>query len=264
LALGEVATAADGAIVIIQPNEPLTKINNADLIRADILASNGIIQEIDTVLMTVAPPPPPPPDDLIDNVESWIPYIPGESLPIGDAELVPGEPIMRESVEILRGLLLESGANINIARAVRLGELDEVTHLAPVGPQDAERLQEEAALQSENELVIGVLRMEGEIERDYGEGPFLIYSVTIDQASDFNCDLEGKEYGENLILLIDSERDCAKVLDGLPEEEMDIDDAPSAGIYFGTRVCKYWGRNWFTGQPYHVCYPCFWGSEGSC
>ena len=244
-----------GETVTVVNTDIQPKVNNANLIGPDLQARNGLVHVIDQVLMSVAPPPPEAPD-LLTGIETWAPFPTGEFLPIGDAQLVPGAEPMRFAVETLGGLLLDNQVQINTARTVRLEEEGEITYVAPVSPPtDPGNLQEILELQSlapypqgEESQVLGVLLLDGELQGDYGPGPYLIYA-------------DGLSSEAPLIVLIDESGESVIEFEGVltEDEGMSIEEFPSVAIFFGTRYCKSWGTNWFTERPYHVCYPCFFG-----
>lgn len=205
------------------------KINHAYIIEADKQVDDQIVQVIDAVLTAVAlPEAQDPPDNLNPETETWIPYAPGEALPIGDAELVPGDPVIRGGVAELEEQLKERGTVINIARAVRLGEQDETTHLAPVGPESVPNRDELRRLAQADGYDIGVLVVEGETTMPGGPGPYIQRLV-----------LDPSEAGDQwYVQLVNSSGQSAEQLEVAYDPDTLVAIIPTAAIFYGTRWCK--------------------------
>jgi uncharacterized surface protein with fasciclin (FAS1) repeats len=205
------------------------RIDYAAIIAADKQVNEQVVQIIDAVLTPLALPGAESKPDNLNAVETWIPYAPGEPLPIGDAELVPGDPLIRAGVEALAEQLKARGTVINIARAVRLGEQGEITHLAPVGPEsvpdDFEKLK---AMAQQGGYDIGVLVVEGKTDLKGGPGPY-IQRLIVDPGAT-----------EDLwfVRLVDGRGEVVEQLEVAYDPASFIAAIPTAAIFYGTRWCK--------------------------
>jgi hypothetical protein len=193
--------------------------------------------------------------DVLSLVEIAIPYPPGITPPIGDAELVPGYPPMREAVAALAEQIWEAGVQINTARTVLLKESalalpnqddnegTESVAVAPIGPlgRDYANTEEQNRRMAEG-LVIGVLLMETDIPDNLlTSGAYLVQVQRKDR--------------EGFVRLLDANLDVAAevplVAAFYPENQL---QAPIAAIYQGTKYCvSCYNSGWCD------CYPCsFW------
>ena len=232
LAQGSAPSVAGGTLGFHEQEDGTMRVNFATLVSADLPASNGYIHEISWPLRLLAWwEEIPPPDDLMEEVEVWIPYEPGQVLPIGDAELA-AEPEMREAVAALYDVLLASGATINTARTVVLWDDKGTTFLAPAGPLDLELAESVAdqteTPQSEDAVILGAWILTGEEFGDYGPGPFLTY-------------VTGLSDGTPQLHLVDADGTILESIDATPEdiEVLDESEVPTAAIFFGSRWCRY-------------------------
>lgn len=204
------------------------RIDYAAIIAADNPVNEQMVQVIDAVLTPLALPAlGDKPANLSEN-ETWLPYAPGEPLPIGDAELVPGDPLIRAGVEELGAQLKARGTVINIARAVRLGEQGETTHLAPVGPEGVPDFKTLKAMAQQGGYDIGLLVVEGRTDLKGGPGPY-IQRLVVDPGAD-----------EDLwfVQLVDQGGEVAEQLEVAYDPASFIADIPTAAIFYGTRWCK--------------------------
>lgn len=205
------------------------RIDYAAIIAADNEAHGYSVQVIDAVLSPIAlPGADDRPAALNPDTETWVPYAPGEPLPIGDAELVPGDPAIREGVAELTKQLLERKTVINIARAVRLGEQGETTHLAPVGPENVPDRETLYKLAQTDGYDIGVLVVEGRTDLKGGPGPY-IQRLVVDP---------GQVEDLWFVRLVDSSGETVEQLEVAYDPDAFIAPIPTAAIFFGTRWCK--------------------------
>lgn len=252
----EVATLLGNSVTVRNDNGSL-KLNNARVVGVNMEASNGLIYPIDTVLTAVSPPPPPAPSDIAQNpTEVWLPYPAGSPLPIKDAELIPGAPEMRQGVAQLGNLLTDMNIQINTARTVRLEESNEITYLAPVGPEGIDPGLEERGI-----VILGAVVLTGEVQFATGPGTFLVAAIDdIKQLaapqSRLRTYVPPQQEGEDIpsegpaVIYVTPEGEQALILEAARLAEMDIGEVPAAAIFFGTKYCEVWVLG------YHYCFPC--------
>lgn len=210
------------------------KVGNVQVVKS-IPGSNGVIHVVDSVLMPVAPPEPPKPPDL-DTSEVWLPYPAGSVLPIGDADLVPGLPLMRKGVVTLKAVLTKSKVQINTARTVCLEEGGEVACVAPAGPVAG--LTDKALPDiARSGVIIGTLIFEGKgLDRRTKLEPGVPYALRLRSLGSNEPSVV--EVVDNKDLVVETLKQVIRV-DNLGE-------IPTAAISYGTKYCKVWG----------YCFPC--------
>ena len=226
-----------GATATVLLNErTVEKVNNARVGRP-IEALNGIIYPVDTVLLPVAPPEPPRPGDLDPSYEAWVPYPPDAPMPIGDAELVPGAPLMTQAVKTLAGPLIASRSPINLARTVRLTAEGETVYVAPVAPSEtaySSALPSARLAAQVPSPVLGAMDIEGPASFQLRPGAYVLRAARRGQgwAVEF-LDASGNVAGEMPII----------VESGLPVQD------PSAAIFYGSVaiVIRAFGGCWCLG-----------------
>lgn len=222
-----------GATVTVLLDAARPKVNNAHIVESDIKSDTNIIHVIDTVLTTMAWHPADPPENLDERVAGWIPYPVGEPLPINDAELVPGHPLMQEAVDVMARVLMQYGSDINLARTVRLEENGEVKYLAPVL-----RPFYREAVYTREPVLIGILTVTGERVNELEPGAYAVMLTYLDA-------------GKWLYQLIDARGRFLN--EGAPLEVIETtgdDQVPAAGLYYGTVFCK------MAGLGACFCLPC--------
>jgi hypothetical protein len=219
----------------------LAKVDNAHILGSEVVASNGIVYPIDGLLVPAAFVEPRQPLDLKGDIEEWLPYKVGQPLRIGDAELVPGHPIMRDGVAQLGDLVLKKGgAKINTARTVRLEGDGETIYLAPIAPneysKDKSAFEKAAAGQR---AIIGALVVFSPTQQIYAQ----------------RVRLEGARW---LVEYVRPDGTIAITTEvGVPEPPKDDDNVPVAGICYGT---KWWCIHWL---GYVWCSTLWWlGATG--
>ncbi|MDQ2995511.1 MAG: fasciclin domain-containing protein [Chloroflexota bacterium] len=212
------------------------RINNARIEQADGIAANGLIHQIDTVLLPIAPAEPKP---LVDRAawEDWIPYIASQPLPIGDAELVPADPRVRAGAEQLKDVLTKYNVKINMARTVRLTERGETTYRAPRGP---DKLAEKSFLdRARDGLVIGMLVIEGDTKLSSGPGAYIEF---------VRMEKDGRWY----VYLLDGKENKATYSEAAVRNFTDHVSVPIASISYGTKKCTH------RQDEGEVCERCHW------
>jgi hypothetical protein len=187
---------------------------------------------------------------VLSPVEIAIPYPPGITLPIGDAELVPGYEPMRAAVAALTEQLLAAGVQINTARTVLLKEGEialpdrdglwaETVAFAPIGPlgRDFANGEELTQLLAE-QAVIGVLVMETDIpDHPLPSGAYLMRAQRQDT--------------EGIVSLIDVNGEVAYEIPLFAARfAEELFQVPTAAIYEGTKYCVTRRRGWAE------CVPC--------
>jgi hypothetical protein len=191
------------------------------------------------------------------QVEVVIPYPPGITPPVGDAELVPGYEPMRAAVETLTPQLLEAGVQINTARTVLLKEAEialpdrpdeyfETVVVAPVGPigRDYANAEEFSQLMQEQGTVIGLLLMETDIpDNPLPAGEYLVFAQR-------GRGEQGVTEGSVRFINADGETAYAVSLYSVLYEENRL-QVPIAAIYQGTKYCVSCGADGWCD-----CYAC--------
>ncbi len=192
--------------------------------------------------------------EVLSQVEIAIPYPPGITPPVGDAELVPGYAPIRDAVALLAEQLFTAGVQINTARAVLLKEGEialpdrdglwaETVAIAPIGPLGtAYANPEELTRRLVEGLVIGVLVMETDIpDTPLPSGAYIVQAQRQGQ--------EGR---------VDFINAAGDTIYAIPlfaaqyaEHRLQV---PIAAIYEGTKYCvSCYADGWCD------CYPCsFW------
>jgi len=239
-----------------QNAQELPKIRNAR-ISWHKWASNGFVYAIDTVLLPVAPPVDDP--GQRPQSEVWLPYTPGEALPIGDAELVPGEPIVRDGVKNLETLLQKFNVKLNTARAVRLEEYGETTYRVPCAPADNG--------DSGGKRVIGMIVIDVGSGSRTGQliGPFLDVLRQIEKARALEL-LDGArnkqqvetylnstdEFWERVLIDPDGQERHWSVAQVITGQAPNL-GIPTTGITYGTKMCTHVDEDGRTS-----CHQCSW------
>lgn len=220
----EVRTMQQERIVTMAAIADEYKVNHVAIVEEDVKATNGVIHIIDGVLLAVAPTVPPEPSDMDPSYESWIPYNLGEPLPIGDAELVPGDPVSRKGARELQEILLRNQTTLNFARAVRLAEGEQVVHVVPTS-----RLQGEfptpIRFQQFQSVILGLIVVEGPSDLPLEAGSYL-EQLVFDATGVARIDLIDAK-GE----VVFSHRDVVL------EQTATFEEIPTAAIYYGSMNC---------------------------
>ena len=227
-----------GRPVTVAVWQELAKVNNAAIIEEDVATANGLVQVVDLVLTPVSlSAPESPPEGFNDETMAWEPYPPGELLPIGDAELVPGHPAVLDGVNQFSELLKRDDVKINVARAVRLEDQGEITYLAPLAAQsvpptfnDLVRLAEGQGFDHE------IMTIEGKTELFGGPGSYLRRVLTDNPDS-------GEWYIE---FKAPNNETVGYAALTFPHEETASFAVPEAALFYGTAFCRDYTRYGYT------------------